>query len=157
MSDRQRALLAALEELRMADRILASIEAAPRSGGQRAWETFTRIKLWMHAPWGDWQFNDRTVYTSNDARAVNTELFEAQAAIARARALVGLPGDALVEIPVEMEQMQSLSEHGKIWTLCDDVELVRQLRERTRWLFACLHGEDPAVRDHVTPLDDELY
>lgn len=156
MSDRQRALVAALEELRVADRILAGIEAGPRSGGQRTWEAFATARWRMRWPWNDWRYDDRYAYTSDDARSVNTELFEAQAAIARARERVGLPGVVPVEIPVEMAQMQALSDQGKVWSIFDDLALIRRLRTDVRDLFEHLHEEDPSVRRRVEPLADEL-
>lgn len=156
MSEHQRSVLAALEELRAADRVLAGIEASPRTGGQRTWEAFSTVAWWLRWPWGDWRYNDRFAYTSDDARAVNTELFEAQAMIARARERVGLSPEAVVEIPVEMEQLQALSDQGTVWTIFDDLALIRQLRGRVRELFERLRGEDPVLRAEVEPLADEL-
>src|SRR5690606_39267798 len=92
---------------------------------------------------------------SDDARAVNAELFDAQAALARARALVGLPQAAFVELPVEAAHYQALVEQGRQWTIADDVALVRSLRRDVRELFATLHGEEPELARIVAPLADE--
>jgi hypothetical protein len=136
MSERHTALIAALEELHVADRILTGIEGAPQTADHR-----TREAL-----------RGEVLYATEDARAINSELFAAQAAVARARALVGLPPVTLVEIPLEVEQLVELAEQGRIWTIADDLALIRSLRRDVRALFATLRGEDPEVARSVAPL-----
>lgn len=107
-------------------------------------------------PLAPWWHNGRFEHPSSEAAALNAELFEAQAAIARARGLVGLPGEPLVEIPTDAEQMQALSDRGKIWTITDDLALIRRLRTQVRELFGALWEEDPVLRARVAPLASEL-
>jgi hypothetical protein len=155
MTPRQSALLAALEHLRVADRILAGIEGAPRSSDQRLWEKLAAWNRFFHWPFG-LRYNGRYAYVGDDTRSVNTELFEAQAELAQARSLVGLGPEAIAEIPVEMEQLQAISDRERRpWTLEDDLAVVGRVRHRVRELFSGLRAEDAWVRDRVAPLDAE--
>lgn len=147
-SPEARAIAAALEDLRTADRILMGVAGARGSlGDQRAWDAVTGALSWMR-DWGRPGDAEPSslAYTFAEARRLNEELLTAQLAIGRVGAQLGRPAQSVFELPLEP------GDSGRIRTVDDDLAQIEGLRARIRPLFAELLARAPALAASVAPL-----
>lgn len=146
--ERASAVLAALEELRTADRILMGVAGArARLGDQRAWDAMSSAFSWL-GRWGRPPEDEAPLaHTFEDVRQLNGELLAAQFALARVRAQLGqTTPEAVFELPL------GASDPGRVRTVDDDVAAIEAIRARIRALFAELLARSP-LPDSVSPLE----
>jgi len=147
--ERASAVLAALEELRTADRILMGVAGArARLGDQRAWDAMSSAFSWLGS-WGRPPEDEAPplAHTFEDVRQLNGELLAAQFALARVRAQLGqTTPEAVFELPL------GASDPGRVRSVDDDVAAIEAIRARIRPLFAELLARSP-LPDSVSPLE----
>lgn len=145
-------MVAALEELRMADRILMGVAGSRgQLGDQRAWdaviEAGSRIRGWWRSGEAkEEEERSALAYTFAEIRQLNTELLAAQLAIGRVRASLGLPPEPVFELP------PGASGAGPVRTVEEDRAQVEAIRATIRPLFARLLARAPALAGSVAPL-----
>ncbi len=154
-TERER-LRAALEDLRVVDRMLAGIEGSPaRFGELRTLQMMETASPWARSGFRFWQpappDDSPTTLTTEDFQQVNTELLSAQALLVQVRTRVGIVDPwPLVELPLQGTRDDDTP---YLRSVDDDLADIQALRERVRELFAELHQRDPELARSVAPLE----